>query len=151
MCDHILTLKLLLIIKFIGKKHKKQGFFSCIDSWKTIDWLKINDFSRVDPRKKPCFFTLFSDEIHNSGWKIYTIISDCTLSDLTLSGTTVFEGAKLSSDDSTRRDSNPRPSGYKSGALPTELRPSIMIGTGHWSTMYWIIVCWLHPGEYEQI
>ncbi len=36
----------------------------------------------------------------------------------------MFGRAKPSSDDSPRRDSNPRPSGYKSGALPTELRPS---------------------------
>ncbi len=42
-------------------------------------------------------------------------------------GPQVFVRAKLSSDDSPCRHSNPRHSGYKSGALPTELRPSMSL------------------------
>ena len=41
-------------------------------------------------------------------------------------GPLFFGRAKLSSDDSLHWDSNPRPSGYKSDALPTELRPSLI-------------------------
>ncbi len=67
-------------MKFIGKRSVFMFFFFIQPTWKK------SDIPRVNPWKKPFFFTLFSDQFHDSGRKKYIVICGLVLSGLASMG-----------------------------------------------------------------